>query len=406
MESYFAGLGRHVLARWRAADFSLKEFPAIAHSAMLERPPVDFVDSPQLIREFLLNDEQPLQSSSGFGQPELILFDHPRFYIQVLFWLDGTTDIHQHEFSGAFHVFAGSSLHSQYAFDNVQPVNAHFRLGDLRLTGTQLLETGSTVPILSGPGCIHSLFHLDTPSVTIVVRTRTDPGTGPQFTYLPPHVAIDPVQDDALTMRRKQLLDVLERVGDPEYPELVLAMIRELDFERGFFILQNGVNHLRAHGAWEEIWEAFERKHGDPSRFVVPTIEEIIRRDAITAMREFVEDVDHRFFLALLLNVPDRDGILEMVARRYPGGALETILCWAEEMMEIGDNGPGILDAEFPQGVNVPEEDQPEVFLKALRFLLEGGESTPELPAGSEDCFHEALMRSSWRVLLAGRQSR
>jgi hypothetical protein len=86
--------------------------------------------------------------------------------------------------------------------------------------------------------CIRS-FHLDTPSATVVVRTQTDPGTGPQFTYLPPHLAIDPIQDDALTMRRKQLLDVLEKTGDPAYPELLSAILAELDFERGFFILQN-----------------------------------------------------------------------------------------------------------------------------------------------------------------------
>ena len=401
MESYFAGLGRYVLARWQAADFSLKEFPVIAQSALLERPPADFVDPSQLIRDFLLNDEQPLQSSSGFGQPELVVYDHPRFYIQALFWLDGTTDIHQHEFSGAFHVFAGSSLHSQYAFENIRAVNAHFRVGDLRLKDTRVLETGSTVPIQSGPGCIHSLFHLETPSVTIVVRTRTDPGTGPQFTYLPPHVAIDPVQDDALTMRRKQLLDVLERVGDPEYPELVLAMVRTLDFERGFFILQNGMRHLQAHGAWDDIWKAFETRHGDLAGSVIPTLEEITRRDTLTAMRGFVDNVDHRFFLALLLNVPDRNSILEMVARRYPGDPLETILQWGEELMESGDYGLRILDAEFPLEITAGDEEQPEIFLRGLRFLLDAKMDSKSLPKNAGNLLREAIQRSSWRVLLA-----
>jgi len=37
--------------------------------------------------------------------------------------------------------------------------------------------------------------------VTVVVRTQNDPGTGPQFNYLPPHVAIDPHFSDKLTMR-------------------------------------------------------------------------------------------------------------------------------------------------------------------------------------------------------------
>src|SRR5690606_38579350 len=101
MDPFFTDLGRTILARWQAANFSLTKFPQIAKTALDEKPPVDHVDLPALIREFLLNDEQRFQSNSGFGQPEVIVYDDPRFYIQILFWLDGTTQIHQHEFSGA-----------------------------------------------------------------------------------------------------------------------------------------------------------------------------------------------------------------------------------------------------------------------------------------------------------------
>ena len=239
MDQFFTELGRTVLARWKAQNFSLGRFPEIARDALEERPPAKHVNLASLIKEFLLDDEQPFQTQSGFGQPELVVHDDPRFYIQILFWLEGTTDIHQHKFSGAFHVLEGSSIHSHFAFENPEPISAHLRVGQLRMTDTRLLETGSTVPIVSGSGCIHSLFHLDTPSVSVVVRTHTDPGTGPQFTYLPPHLAVDPFHHDALTARRKQLLDVLEQMEDPTYPALVMEMIEGLDFERGFFILQN-----------------------------------------------------------------------------------------------------------------------------------------------------------------------
>jgi hypothetical protein len=49
-------------------------------------------------------------------------------------------------------VLQGSSLHAEFAFANVRLVTAQFRLGDLQLTGTELLETGRTVPITSGAG--------------------------------------------------------------------------------------------------------------------------------------------------------------------------------------------------------------------------------------------------------------
>src|SRR3954449_11680736 len=221
MHSFFSELGRTVLERWKRENFSLGEFSEIARAALDERPPAKQVDLAAVLRDFLLSEEQPSQTESDFGEPELVVYSHPRFYIQLLFWMDGTTAIHQHEFSGAFHVMHGSSIHARYEFEKPRPVTPYLRLGKLRVKTMGLLETGSTVPIGSGQKDIHSLFHLDSPSVTVVVRTQHDPGTGPQFNYLPPHIAIDPHFSDKLTMRRKQLLDVLQQADDAGYADLV-----------------------------------------------------------------------------------------------------------------------------------------------------------------------------------------
>lgn len=399
MDPFFADLGRTVFSRWKARNFSLPHFPEIARDALNARQPARHVDLAKLMRGFLFDDEQPFQTHSGFGQPELVVYDNPRFYIQVLFWLDGTTDIHQHEFSGAFHVLAGSSIHSTFVFENAQSITPHLRVGDLHMTQTELLETGCTVPIVSGREQIHSLFHLDTPSATVVVRTQTDPGTGPQFTYLPPHIAVNPIHDDALTMRRKQLLDVLEKTDDPAYPRLVVEMLADLDFERGFFILQNTMSGLRALGAWEEAWAVFRKKHGTLARHVAPTLDEIVRRDGISALRSSITEIEHRFFLALLLNVPARADILRMIAQRFPGKAITTILRWAGELIEISDDGAWLLDAQFPTELDFAIEDQITIFFAALRHFLGAGKA-PRLTAAGLKSLRSTLLRSSWRVLL------
>ncbi len=403
MNSFFLGLGKLIYERWQEENFSLTAFPAIAVTALEEQPPSECVDLEELIREFLLSDEQPYQSASGFGQPELIVYDSPKFYIQLLFWLDGTTDIHQHEFSGAFHVMAGSSIHSEFSFEDAESVTAHFRLGTLKLQKAELLETGRTVPIISGRRGMHALFHLETPSLTVVVRTHSDPGTGPQFTYLPPHVALDPVQSDTLTSRRKQLLDMLERTGDEEYPQLVAEMIGRLDFERGFFILQNCITHLRNLGVWEEIWEIFEDKHGRLAAPIVPTLEEIIRRDGIAAMRGSIEDVELRFFLALLLNLERRSDLLEMVSRKISGDPLEAVLRWSEELIQINESGLWILDACFPEELELDEEEKPGIYLTALQYFIIGGKVPKELKKLSKAdllLLRESFLCSSWRLLL------
>jgi hypothetical protein len=332
MSPFFTHLGKKILDRWQLRNFSPAIFPEIARIAIEELPPAEHVDVGALVSDFLLEDEQPFQTQSSFGQPELVVFDHPRFYIQLLFWLDGTTDIHQHTFSGAFHVLEGSSLHSRFEFCDAESISAHLQVGNLNLNQTQLLKTGDTVEISSGQSFIHALFHLDTPSITVVVRTHNDPGSGPQFTYLPPHLAVDPLHNDALTNRRKQLLDVLECTGDTAYPEAVAEMVEKLDFERGFFILQNCITHLHALESWDAVWETFASKHGRLADFVLPSIEEIMRRDALVALRASITETEHRFFLALLLNVADRKKFLEMIALRVGGHPERTLARWMDEI--------------------------------------------------------------------------
>jgi hypothetical protein len=382
MNSFFEQLGRTVLDRWQGQNFSLEAFPELARIAIEESPPSEHVNLEEMIREFLSNDEQPFQTQSGFGQPELVAFNHPRFYIQILFWLEGTTDIHQHEFSGAFHVMSGSSIHAEFDFEGAQSVTPHLRIGDLRVKEIELLETGRTVAISSGRGCIHSLFHLDSPSVTVVVRTQHDPGTGPQFNYLPPHIAVDPIHSDNLTTRRKQLLDVLETLEHPDYAQLVGEMVETLDFERGFNTLLHAMERLQLLDEWEPVLAAFQKRHGELAKGVPDTLAECLRRGVITQMRHHIDDPNLRFFLALLMNAPTRAAILALVAERYPDQSpIETILGWAVELIEPSDVGLTLLDAAFPETLDVPIEAQADLLIAALKHGIEdeaGGRNCPE----------------------------
>jgi hypothetical protein len=406
MDAFFTDLGRTVLDRWKRGNFSLEKFPDIARSALDKHPPAQHVDLPKLMRNFLLDDEQPSQTDSEFGEPELVTYTHPRFYIQLLFWMDGTTAIHQHEFSGAFHVMHGSSIHAHYEFKNARPVTPYLRVGNVRMKKIELLETGRSVPILSGPQAIHSLFHLDSPSVTVVVRTQHDPGTGPQFNYLPPHIAIDPHFSDTLTLRRKQLLDVLEQTEDAGYADLVSDMIGELDFERGFSILHNCMAPLQQIDQWELILKVFKKKHGSLANGVAATLHEDARRTIIKSLRSTILDPEHRFFLALLMNAPTRTDLLALVAQRFPGQSpLAIVLRWLEELTELSDEGVSILDAAFPPTLDIPPDCQPELFQAALRHFLHPGKklapSMRDLPAADVKQLRAAFADSSLSLLIA-----
>jgi hypothetical protein len=390
MNSYFEKLGHTVLERWRQQNFSLEVFPQLARAAIDEAPPSASVDMQELIHEFLSNDEQPFQSESGFGQPELIAFNDTRFYIQLLFWMEGTTEIHQHEFSGAFHVMQGSSVHSEFDFVGARSVTPHIRVGNLHVKQVELLETGSTIPITSGRACIHSLFHLDTPSVTLVIRTHHDSGTGPQYNYLPPYIAINPLHSDPLTARRKQLIDVLETTHDPNYATYINEMLERLDFERGFNMLRHAMPYLKEIDEWDVILTTFQQKHGELAMGVHATLTESLRRETITQMRHFIVNPEHRFFLALLMNVQNRTDILALINKRFSDSSpIETILGWAEELIEPNDFGITLLDAVFPETLDIDIEEQSHLFIVALKHALEGnadGELTEIQTALTNSC--------------------
>jgi hypothetical protein len=381
MNCYFEKLGRTVLERWREQNFSLAVFPELTRIAIEEAPPSENIDIEELIHEFLSNDDQPFQSESSFGQPELIAFNDTRFYIQILFWLEGTTEIHQHEFSGAFHVMGGSSVHSEFDFVGARSVTPHICTGDLRVKRIELLETGRTVTITSGRDCIHSLFHLDTPSITVVIRTHHDPGTGPQYNYLPPHIAINPLHADSLTARRKQLLDVLETIDDPDYGTHVNEMMGRLDFERGFNMLRHAMPRLKELNEWDEVLATFQNKHGELALGVPDTLAECLRRETISQMRHFIVNPEHRFFLALLINVQNRADIFALVTRRFPGSSpIDTILGWAEELVEPNGFGVTLLDAAFPETPDIDFEEQSRLLIDALKNALEGNTDENDFP--------------------------
>ena len=182
------------------------------------------------------------------------------------------------------------------------------------------------------------------------------------------------------------------------------GMRRDLDFERGFFILQNGVGYLQSLGAWEESLQIFRQKHGRLAEFVAQTLDEIIRRDGLVELRRSVTEAEHRFFLALLLNVPARRDILSLVAQRFPGAPADTVLRWIEDLTETSEFGTSILDAEFPPAM--PVELPPEVIWSALRYFVEGGDAdaptdaVPMPPADLQE-LRAAFLRSSLRALVA-----
>ena len=123
---FFADLGSLVEDRWKENNYDEDSFPEIASQSLIEKDPSKHVDPWDIIRWCHTTHAWPGQQDveGKFGNPPLTLFAGSRFHVDVYFWVDGTTAIHQHSFSGAFQVLLGSSIHSQYRFENEQKISA------------------------------------------------------------------------------------------------------------------------------------------------------------------------------------------------------------------------------------------------------------------------------------------
>jgi hypothetical protein len=377
---FFRDLGSLVEQRWRDHNYDEEVFPDIAAEALAETAPVERVDPWDIIRWLNRTTQLPEQRDvdGKFGNPPITLYDGQRFYIDVYYWLDGTTTIHQHAFCGAFQVLLGSSILSQYGFEESRRVNAHFSVGQITLDNVELLEKGDIRNILPGKKYIHSLFHLDRPSATVIIRTRHTHTGSPQYSYHKPYFAIDPFFKSAALIKRAQSASLLLSMRHPESDDLIGELLSRSDFQTAFAILDLAYNHLagdhleRAFGLssgqerFDALFEIARRRHGELVNLVLPVLDEARRQNSLVQRRGQITSNEHRFFLALLLNVPDRVRMLDLVRERFADREpVDVITDWVYELANtkvMGSAEPNVL------GIDDFDDD----YLLVFECLLEG----------------------------------
>lgn len=346
----FQQLGRTIEERWRAENYLEESFPDLAAKALAEVQLARNGVTPWDIIRWSHSESQlprQLDIEGRFGNPPITLYCGSRFFVDIYFWLDGTTDIHQHSFAGAFQVLVGSSIHSRYEFQQEQAINEHFLLGRIDLKEVELLTEGDIRPIIPGPDHIHSLFHLDRPSCTITVRTFALASRQPQYSYRKPSVATNPFYQDASFVRKLQTLTMLLNLQPPGHDELILELLAISDLQTTYSLLLNAAQMLGSsqieeffqlstgQNRFASLMEQARLKHGKQIDYLLPVLIEAQRQDDIVRRRQFITSNDHRFFLALLLNIPSTEKILELVKSRFPNEEpLDKVLDWVMELSQ------------------------------------------------------------------------
>jgi len=335
MIPYFQSLGERIERAWLARSYDEEAFPQLAMEALERDPPSENVGVMDIV-DWIFGPAQPFRQPSSrdlFGEPPVMLYQGPRFYIEGLFWLSGTTDIHQHAFSGAFAVLAGSSVHSHWRFTAERTVNSRLLCGRLERVSTSILRPGGIQPIHPGNRLIHQLFHLELPSVTVVVRTSGDQNHLPQYSYLQPGLAIDPEDREPTRVRRLLLLDGMARGQIGGLREYASRLIATDDLETLYRMFSGLTRRKVDRDLLEELYGIARERHGDVVDLFHQVCEWERRTRIVIALRHKVSDPEKRFLLALLMLLPDRDAIFETIRLQFPdvepSAAIET---WLEGM--------------------------------------------------------------------------
>ena len=332
----FTMLGEEIRAEFKSRNFDEKALPDLAAGALARANlKIDF--RPDQLAEFLIatNIEQ---RPSQFSNLPLVVYCSDEFYIELLIWTEGTTLIHQHGFSGAFRVLVGSSFHSVYEFNERERISSRLLLGDTRLKGAELLRAGDVRPIHSGrSGLAHRLFHLDRPSVTVVVRNSSEPWAHPQYAFEPPHVAYakSELGEDSKVRLLSRLLSVADALNHEEAVELLVSKCTHLDFPRLLMVLVQNYERLNTDADWLRFINAAREVHGHLADHLVQMVKSRKRTASIVAARNSVKDPDLRFFLALLLNLPSRTWVYQLTQERFPRD-LPELLCrqWLQRLRD------------------------------------------------------------------------
>lgn len=313
--AFFQDMAERIDRAWKEREYALDVFPDLAAEALTQRPPSAEVDPADILRGVL---EAPalVHPDSRLGEPSVTLHQCGRFYIHALFWLTSTTAVHDHSFSGAFSVLSGGSLHNHLEWTSTREVNDLFRIGRLTSRQTELLRPGDVRRILPGDSLIHTLFHLEHPSVSIVVRTFSHEAR--QFLYFPPTVSADGRRTDRHRETKLAALEALWVSRHPDAASITRDVVENADLATLFFVLRT-VRSTSALSKQEKssfFEQAAQKRPAEIPLFEAAFAEEA-RRNAIIQRRQFVRDADQRFLLALLLNLDNRREIDGIMRDRY-----------------------------------------------------------------------------------------
>jgi len=314
---FFAKLANDIERRWLAVDRDDEAFPDLAAEALDALPPSACFD-----REAFLDRElDPFRPArreraplGAFGQPGVTVHFGRDFVIEVYYWVESVSGVHDHPFKGVFTILEGFSVHSTYEWTPDERPHGRAQTGRLTQTGLELLEVGAVRRFSArAHPLIHALVHVPVPSMSMVVRTARAAG---YRRFVPPTLSLpwDP-PDDVIAIQAAWL-DALAAAGDPRADERLDRYLAHADLDTCYALLVPRWGAMDATERDHRI-DAVRARHGDAAEGLARALARRSRDAQLDAVRSQLADPDDRLVAVALALGESREAVLDLLRARH-----------------------------------------------------------------------------------------
>jgi hypothetical protein len=337
-------LAARVNREWKAAGSKVAAFPAIAARILTEEQPHRGYDLGSLAEWTLSRRTFPPACNpfGPLGPPAFTIWSDGRFFANVYAYTTPEVVVHDHDFAGAFVNLSGTTLHATYGFTGAERVAPELHLGELSLHGVEVVRPGDVRRIDPGRRFIHQVWHVDQPTVVLVLRTGPLPGPARrQFQYLRAGFATEVFRDDGMSVRAperfqytRKMAECLRHSNGGVVDFLRVLVREERPWDAVWHLLQNW-RYLRTIGALDDVIRLGVRHQGAWFAGAAGAGSEVDLFNSIDWMN--VRSAEDRIALALLMTFRGWRPMREWLETLLPGAAPEDR--FVDSLGRLADDG-------------------------------------------------------------------
>jgi hypothetical protein len=321
-------LAQALESRWSATGHAAAAFPDIAESCLREARLHESFDLAELASEWALRDQcLPFDlSNEDAAEPALTLYEEPhaRFTIHLYLWAEFfRTGIHDHAIAGANVHLLGHSLHARYRFEPQQHAGPGLCFGDLSVLRADVLGPGDAYAIAPDRSFIHEVFHLDVPTVTLIVRSTIGANYRP-MAYYPPGLAMDTATSIGPVAEKLWQFDrFLRRTAKSDVAPYLQALLGRADSCHLAAFLIRSCERAESLAEIEPLLAGLRQASPCAAELEAAAWHRLAARQAAGGT---VRDSGHRLFMALLQTFGYRPQLFERIRERHPARRVPEVI--------------------------------------------------------------------------------